>query len=302
MARKFGRTLNAGSRDITTYEMERFLRSNFIGNIADGTTVSAQAVSEGAYAIRADIAGYQVTCDGRVDWWAKVDEAIDSSGSAILKPCFTVPLTSAGVGFRLTIVGGPNAIVATDIVLHIADWAGESWINATNMATLLQAKMRAAIGAGADLTVNFGTSTTGNFTITEAAPGTGTVTIAAPSGVGVVDWKTILFNGAASEVTPWENGFPTPWEGNAIDYYIVAKKGGGITNVVDVLESDIYMPLHGATVVDLPPTITRAMISAEAGTPYWAPIARLTVKRTADATITLVWDHNFRAFGYNIRD
>lgn len=109
--------------------------------------------------------------------------------------------TSTEMAIRLTIVGGTNALAATDIVITATDRTG---VTGATVAADLQTAIRAAGAATA--TVAFST-TTWKFTI-DGIDST-TITIAAPSAIIYADATDMLFGKTGAETaTSWVGNIP----------------------------------------------------------------------------------------------
>lgn len=102
-------------------------------------------------------------------------------------------------GFRLEIVGGANALVATDLTIPAATY------NANELATAIQTTINTAIGAG---TVTVVWNTTGYFVITAA--GATAITVSARSAG--TDLSSEIFGGTTDQdvvATTWTGAAPT---------------------------------------------------------------------------------------------
>jgi hypothetical protein len=104
---------------------------------------------------------------------------------------------------RVTIVGGTNAMTATDVAVTGTD---QDDTTGTQVASDFETTLQAAIGAGASATVSWST-TTWKFTI-DAADST-SITIESPSGATYVDATESLFGKTGTETgTTWTSNFP----------------------------------------------------------------------------------------------
>jgi hypothetical protein len=104
-------------------------------------------------------------------------------------------------GFHLKIVGSANNDIDTDIA--VTDTGG-SYLTGTEMAAELQAQIRAAIGAGADLTVAWT-----NFYFTVDAIDSTSIAISAPSAEVTYQNATAkYFGGVDAETDTITGGFP----------------------------------------------------------------------------------------------
>lgn len=115
--------------------------------------------------------------------FAKNVHGLVREGYLTLTPRFDLETNFA---IRVTITGGTNAMTATDVAVCSAEAFDQT---GTQVATALQATLRTAIGAGANLTVTWST-TTWKFTV-DAIDSTAIV-IESPDGITYADATGLL--------------------------------------------------------------------------------------------------------------
>lgn len=127
------------------------------------------------------------------------EEGLHKSDYLTITPKFT---TKTNFAIRITITGGTNALAATDVAITAANRDG---VAGATIATDLQAALRAAVGAGANLTVAWNTATW-RFTI-DSIDGT-VIKIESPIGTTYVDATILILGGATTGTQTLVSGFP----------------------------------------------------------------------------------------------
>lgn len=133
-----------------------------------------------------------------LDEFAKDVHGLRKETFLALSPLFD---TATHFAIRLTVVGGANVLVATDIVITAA---AASNITGTAVATALQIAIRAA--GCASLTVAWSTTA---WTFTIDAIDSTSITIGAPSSILYADATPLLFNTSGTQTgTTWTGNIP----------------------------------------------------------------------------------------------
>ena len=145
-----------------------------VGHVASLARVTAASHTRAHIALRLNEGMWQ---------FAKDVHGLTKEGYLALAPEFD---TQTNLAIRLTITGGADAMVATDVPITAT---ARSDTTGTIVAADLQTAIRAACGT-ATPTVTWST-TTWKFTITTAAATT-SLTIAAPTGITYVDASDLL--------------------------------------------------------------------------------------------------------------